>query len=286
MAENNTETKNDPEIQTSKTPTNKNDSIKIDPTNKMPTVPQQSVIYQQKTALSTTRNFSTIPKADRFESAGPSACPHITENDSNNKKPVGDIDSACPVHNTNDSQEKTNPTTNQTNNKSDDVWIYPSEQMFFNAMKRKNWNANEEDMKVIVPMHNAVNEMCWKKILEWESMHETQCKMPKLLRFEGNAKELTIKARFKTWLGYKPPFDRHDWTVDRCGKKVRYIIDFYGGHVEDNKLPFPSFYLDVRPAPTVDGIYDRVKRWWFPSSAQIYSNKGVTAGINPESLKK
>lgn len=23
------------------------------------------------------------------------------------------------------------------------------------------------------------------------------------------------------------PFDRHDWTVDRCGKEVRYVIDFY-----------------------------------------------------------
>ena len=23
------------------------------------------------------------------------------------------------------------------------------------------------------------------------------------------------------------PFDRHDWYVDRCGKEVRYVIDFY-----------------------------------------------------------
>jgi len=26
---------------------------------------------------------------------------------------------------------------------------------------------------------------------------------------------------------YPPPFDRHDWIVDRCGKEVRYIIDYY-----------------------------------------------------------
>ena len=25
------------------------------------------------------------------------------------------------------------------------------------------------------------------------------------------------------------PFDRHDWLVDRCGRDVRYIIDFYDG---------------------------------------------------------
>jgi cytochrome c heme-lyase len=55
----------------------------------------------------------------------------------------------------------------------DSVWIYPSEQMFFNAMKRKNWDAKEDDMSVVVPIHNAVNEQCWKKILEWEKLHKT-----------------------------------------------------------------------------------------------------------------
>ena len=52
---------------------------------------------------------------------------------------------------------------------SDKVWIYPSEQMFFNAMKRKNWNPREEDMKFVVPIHNMVNEMAWKHILKWEN---------------------------------------------------------------------------------------------------------------------
>jgi cytochrome c heme-lyase len=28
-------------------------------------------------------------------------------------------------------------------------------------------------MAVVVPIHNAVNEMAWKKILEWEKMHQT-----------------------------------------------------------------------------------------------------------------
>jgi cytochrome c heme-lyase len=47
-------------------------------------------------------------------------------------------------------------------------WIYPSEQMFFDAMRRKNWNPNEVDMKTVVPIHNAVNERAWSQILEWE----------------------------------------------------------------------------------------------------------------------
>ena len=47
-------------------------------------------------------------------------------------------------------------------------WVYPSQQMFFDAMRRKKWDPNEEDMKTIVPIHNAVNERAWKEILEWE----------------------------------------------------------------------------------------------------------------------
>lgn len=53
------------------------------------------------------------------------------------------------------------------------VWVYPSEQMFFNAMRRKNWNPDESDMPVVVPIHNAVNEQAWQKILEWEQLHTT-----------------------------------------------------------------------------------------------------------------
>jgi len=47
-------------------------------------------------------------------------------------------------------------------------WIYPSEQMFFEAMKRKAFNPEQADMKTIVPIHNAVNERAWMEIKEWE----------------------------------------------------------------------------------------------------------------------
>jgi cytochrome c heme-lyase len=59
---------------------------------------------------------------------------------------------------------------------------------------------------------------------------------------------------------YKPPFDRHDWTIDRCGKQVEYIIDFYGGQ-GDKKGGKVSFYLDVRPKLTVEGGKMRLRRW-------------------------
>lgn len=47
-------------------------------------------------------------------------------------------------------------------------WVYPSEKMFFEAMKRKGHSGEAADMKTIVPIHNAVNERAWKEIKEWE----------------------------------------------------------------------------------------------------------------------
>ncbi|KAI8614548.1 cytochrome c/c1 heme-lyase [Chytriomyces sp. MP71] len=121
------------------------------------------------------------------------------------------------------------------------TWVCPSEQMYFN---RKSWDAKEGDMVIVVPIHNVVNEECWSKILEWEG-------------FTGTPREYTPKARILNLLGYKLPFDRHDWIVDRCGKEVRYVIDFYGGNTGG-----VSFFLDVRPAVSYDGILDRCRRFW------------------------
>jgi cytochrome c heme-lyase len=47
-------------------------------------------------------------------------------------------------------------------------WIYPSEKMFFDAMKRKGHKGEAADMRTIVPIHNAVNERAWREIKEWE----------------------------------------------------------------------------------------------------------------------
>jgi hypothetical protein len=41
--------------------------------------------------------------------------------------------------------------------------------MFFDAMRRKGHeNTRAQDMKTVVPIHNAVNERAWKEIREWE----------------------------------------------------------------------------------------------------------------------
>ncbi|ESZ97095.1 hypothetical protein SBOR_2525 [Sclerotinia borealis F-4128] len=127
-------------------------------------------------------------------------------------------------------------------------WIYPSEKMFFDAMKRKGHQSDAADMKTIVPIHNAVNERAWKEIREWEAgWGSEKCGGPRLHSFLGISKTLSPKARFNTLLGYTAPFDRHDWVIDRCGQRVDYIIDFYAGKASpegDGKL---NFFLDVRP---------------------------------------
>lgn len=66
---------------------------------------------------------------------------------------------------------------------------------------------------------------------------------------------------------YAAPFDRHDWVVDRCGTRIRYIIDFYTGHSVGSKEDI-SFYIDVRPAlDNWEGIKMRLHRLWGPWSS-------------------
>ncbi|KAL6852576.1 Cytochrome c1 heme lyase [Amphichorda felina] len=141
-------------------------------------------------------------------------------------------------------------------------WVYPSEKMFFEAMKRKGYDARTADMKTVVPIHNAVNERAWKEICEWEEPYltQSQCGGPKLESFANKMNRMTPTARVKTLLGYTPPFDRHDWVIDRCGTRVEYVIDFYTGR--PGGKAGPSFYLDVRPKlNTWEGVKMRAMRW-------------------------
>lgn len=127
-------------------------------------------------------------------------------------------------------------------------WVYPSQQQFFSALKRKQYNADAKDMTTIIPIHNAVNEKAWLEILKWEAgWGAEKCGGPKLVRFEGDSTKLTPRARFNMFLGNVRPFDRHDWLVDRCGKQVEYVLDFYTGSPDPLQPERPSFYLDVRP---------------------------------------
>lgn len=150
----------------------------------------------------------------------------------------------------------------------DENWVYPSQQMFWNAMLRKGWRwkdeaIKQEDMAHIIRIHNVNNEMAWREILKWEALHVNECDCPKLRSFRGNATKFTPRARFRSWLGYELPFDRHDWIIDRCGKDVHYVIDYYdGGPVDPQTAQFTN--LDVRPAlDSWSNIWDRcVVAYW------------------------
>jgi len=85
-----------------------------------------------------------------------------------------------------------------------------------------------------------------------------------LISFSGTATALTPKARLNTLMGYTAPFDRHDWVVDRCGQRVDYVIDFYGGRPANTKEGAEklNFYLDVRPkVNSVEGVRMRVGKF-------------------------
>lgn len=161
------------------------------------------------------------------------------------------------------------------------VWEYPSPQMFWNAMLRKGWRWQDDqmsqgDMDAIIQIHNANNERAWLEILKWERfLHGSECAAPKLRSFKGNAKKLTPRARVRNWMGYELPFDRHDWMVDRCGKEVHYVIDYYdGGAVDPKSFQFAA--LDVRPAMDSFGnIWDRM-------TASYWRLKSEYLNIHPD----
>jgi len=162
-------------------------------------------------------------------------------------------------------------------------WVYPSSQMFWNAMLRKGWRWKEDDLKPadmdnIIKIHNANNEQAWREVLKWEALHCSECMAPKLKSFGGKATEYSPRARIRHLMGYELPFDRHDWIVDRCGKDVRYIIDYYDGGTLNDQYQFAI--LDVRPAmDSFENIWDRMKvAWW----RWIYSQEN-TAETAPAS---
>jgi hypothetical protein len=105
------------------------------------------------------------------------------------------------------------------------------------------------------------------------------------VRFQGKFDELSPRARFRVALGYviavqyvqceidrcgmssltclvcsgARPFDRHDWVIDRCGKEVRYIIDYYDTPSKSIH-PNANITLHIRPAyDSVGAVIDRVR---------------------------
>jgi cytochrome c heme-lyase len=157
-------------------------------------------------------------------------------------------------------------------------WVYPSEQQYYNAMKRKGYNPSESDVPIVLTIHNLVNEQGWTQIKQWESLRG--CSQPRLKQFMGRPQDLSLKARLMSLLGYSLPFDRHDWIVNRDGKDVRYIIDFYRGAQPRAGGAAISVYLDVRPAiDSPAAAYDRISVMF-----RKWKNGGI--GLYPKELTR
>lgn len=133
---------------------------------------------------------------------------------------------------------------------------------------------------------------------------------PSLLSFMGRPKDMTPKAAIFQLLGIlypakfglvfctvsqlayansdriDPPFDRHDWLVQReyggKSKTIRYIIDYYSHPNGPNGEPV--FSLDVRPAITPLAAAERVIRWscnfWHQASGAEARQKSARGNIN------
>lgn len=177
-----------------------------------------------------------------------SECPykgteHGSIDPSTNLPPETELQRQNTVEAANLSTERTNSSIPRADNNT--TWSYPSPRMFYNALLRKGYNTRAEDIEVMVQVHNFLNEQVWAEVLKWEEKHRSICGDPKLKRFMGRPKDLSPRARFfSLFFGTPRPFDRHDWIVDRCGKDVRYVIDYYSGPQGDEG----TFYCDVRPA--------------------------------------
>ncbi|KAL5022702.1 hypothetical protein ScPMuIL_001857 [Solemya velum] len=249
---------------------------------------------QTKTQTSYDLHKTTLDIVNKDDSAYPSECPmrqvEATQTSECPMRGDGDLqqDNMMPPPNQRPAPDQPFPLpTNRITSSipkagTDERWAYPSQQMFWNAMLRKGWkwkesDLNPNDMSHIISIHNANNEQAWDEVLKWEALHARECGNPKLKRFGGKAQQFSPRARIRSWLGYQLPFDRHDWIVDRCGKEVRYVIDYYdGGSVDPDNYRFTL--LDVRPAldsPTA--FWDRLKVSWMRWTTKDTDLDKVTA---------
>lgn len=187
------------------------------------------------------------------------------------------------------STDRVMSTIPKSGNDGEATWLYPSPQMFFNALKRKGKasDVTESDVPTVVAVHNRMNEQTWKDVLQWEErFHCDECTTPKLKRFLGRPHDLSPVARFRSMFrGYPKPFDRHDWIVDRCGQRdVRYVIDYYYTEGPD------PIEIHVRPAlDSLSAAYDRFRsgiafaqRSLFPSTP--FQKGGETTSAPRQSL--
>mmetsp|Transcript_12191 Transcript_12191/g.18193 ORF Transcript_12191/g.18193 Transcript_12191/m.18193 type:complete len:357 (+) Transcript_12191:30-1100(+) len=134
------------------------------------------------------------------------------------------------------------------------VWKYPSPQQAYNAMVRKGKDPDIFRAKDFVSTHNEMNERGWSQVLKYESVTHPECPKNgiKLAKFNGD------------YEGRVPgSFDRHYWTVNRCGKEEqKYILDYFDTKKFDEiTMPYSNDDIEIRVKPDNDakGMVDTLK---------------------------
>jgi cytochrome c heme-lyase len=49
-------------------------------------------------------------------------------------------------------------------------WEYPSPQQFYNALVRKGLETPENEIEIMVQIHNFLNEKAWEEVQKWEAL--------------------------------------------------------------------------------------------------------------------
>ncbi|GAB5355620.1 hypothetical protein AAMO2058_000221200 [Amorphochlora amoebiformis] len=133
-------------------------------------------------------------------------------------------------------------------------WQYPSPQQAYNAMVRKGKDPDINRAKDFVSTHNEMNERGWAQVLRYEAITHPECAKEgiKLSKFNGD-----YDGRVKG------SFDRHYWTVNRCGlEEQKYVLDYFDTKKFDEMtMPYTNDDIEIRVRPDSDvkGNLDAIK---------------------------
>lgn len=130
--------------------------------------------------------------------------------------------------------------SNEESSKPEEVQEWNNMNEVFEYMRVNNEKISDDDLKRIAA--GISYRAAWKGLMLYENFHKKSCfEERKIVSVKLN-QPVSVKAMIKEKLGFPVPFDRHDYTIDRCGKHHRYIVEFYAKDNDGN------FEVDARPA--------------------------------------
>lgn len=232
-----------------------------------------------KSVFGRRRNFSEPPDSDAVHYVKP----YVASDEKNNRVLEPGLIAEGEVV----SDDKI-PSSGRGNSDDGQHWVNPSPNQLYRALLRNDKPIGTNDVFDVSMVHDMVTLNSWWAVMEYEDMHKDECPNPTLARFEGKDGIYSFKAKVIKAMTGVVPFDRHDWYIDRCGKEIKYIIDYYSievprekdaeeGEADNTNAQVPhagegegegeggdddddtetAYSIDARPAPTFLGMKDR-----------------------------